>query len=420
MSIACFIDPVDVLYIRGNRLFGGAGEHGEALMPPWPSVASGAIRSHVLVRHDVPLEDYAMGLEGLLKDDLAVLGTPAEPGSFRLRWFSPAVREAEELRPFLPLPQDVFLADDDKAEPVMLHPAKLPDGVASSAPLEKLALLKTDRPAKPKKGMWLNAEGIARWVAGQPISRRDIADSGTLYKLDPRLGIARDIATGSVEEGKLYTSETVAFCRDLHEQEGMTAGFLALVEGADAAIVHDGLLRFGGDGRAARLNKNVDWQPPEPDDVAWQRIEQEKACRLMLVTPGLLPDGWRLPGMQDDGTWRGPAGLTGRVAAAAVARAQVVSGWDLTALTDPRRRNKERRAPGTGHPKPAQRAVPVGSVYWLEGLEGDIRGGLEKLLQEGLWACLPGDEWDRTMANWRQRRAEGFNNVLIGAPAAKN
>ncbi len=405
MSIACFIDPVDVLYIRGNRLFGGAGEHGEALMPPWPSVASGAIRSHVLVRHDVPLEDYAMGLGDLLQNGLAALGTPEEPGTFRLRWFSPAVREGEKLKPFLPRPQDVFIAEENNAEPQMLHSAPLPEGVASSAPLNKLALLKMKGQAKPKGGQWLNAEGIAHWVAGRPITCDDIAGSDTLYKLDARLGIARDLATGSAAEGKIYTSETVSF--------GPNAGFLALVEGTDGAIITDGLLRFGGDGRAARLQRNSSWQIPEPD---WARIEQEGACRLLLTTPGLFAEGWRLPGMQADGTWQGPEGLKGRVAAAAVARAQVVSGWDLTALTDPRRQTKERETPGTGHPKPAQRTVPVGSVYWLENLEGNIRDGLRRLLTEGLWACLPNEAWEKGIANWRQRRAEGFNNVLIGAP----
>lgn len=35
------IEPLDVLILRGNKLFADAGSHGEALMPPWPSVAAG-------------------------------------------------------------------------------------------------------------------------------------------------------------------------------------------------------------------------------------------------------------------------------------------------------------------------------------------------------------------------------------------
>ena len=38
---ALFLEPHDVLYLRGNKLFGDAGAHGEALMPPWPSMAAG-------------------------------------------------------------------------------------------------------------------------------------------------------------------------------------------------------------------------------------------------------------------------------------------------------------------------------------------------------------------------------------------
>ena len=34
MSEDRFIQPVDVLYLRGNRLFDGAGDYSEAQMPP--------------------------------------------------------------------------------------------------------------------------------------------------------------------------------------------------------------------------------------------------------------------------------------------------------------------------------------------------------------------------------------------------
>ncbi len=55
MTILRFIEPVDVLYLRGNLLFGGAGDHAGAQMPPWPSLFSGAIRSRMLIDHGVDL-----------------------------------------------------------------------------------------------------------------------------------------------------------------------------------------------------------------------------------------------------------------------------------------------------------------------------------------------------------------------------
>ncbi|MDW8469618.1 MAG: type III-B CRISPR module-associated Cmr3 family protein [Burkholderiales bacterium] len=62
-------------------------------------------------------------------------------------------------------------------------------------------------------------------------------------------------------------------------------------------------------------------------------------------------------------------GVRGRIVCAAVPRAQVVSGFDLVGWK----------------PKPAQRAVPAGSVYWLELDEGVAAEDLRKLAERGLW-----------------------------------
>jgi CRISPR-associated protein Cmr3 len=126
---------------------------------------------------------------------------------------------------------------------------------------------------------------------------------------------------------------------------------------------------------------------PAPD---WRRIEQERRFRLVLATPGLFADGWRLPGLDADNCWHGPDGCTARLAAAAVNRADMVSGWDLAKW----------------QPKPAQRVAPVGSVYWFEDFQGKTEA-LGKLAAKGFWAMsdYPG----------RSRRAEGFGNILIAA-----
>jgi CRISPR-associated protein Cmr3 len=51
-----FIEPLDVLFLRGNKLFGDPGSFGESLVPPWPSVAAGAIRSALLAHKRVDLQ----------------------------------------------------------------------------------------------------------------------------------------------------------------------------------------------------------------------------------------------------------------------------------------------------------------------------------------------------------------------------
>ena len=67
------IEPLDVLILRGNKLFADAGSHGEALMPPWPSVAAGALRSRMLADARIDPAAFANG-----KAVWDRLGRPAE------------------------------------------------------------------------------------------------------------------------------------------------------------------------------------------------------------------------------------------------------------------------------------------------------------------------------------------------------
>ncbi len=306
-----FLEPLDVLYLRGNKLFGAAGDHGESLMPPWPSLAAGAIRSRLMA-------------EGETLESLA---------SFQLTRFGLARQtnhgEAEAL---WPLPADVIVTQDDKSSPAKLtaptylRPTAPPAGIASSHALPLLPALCADQPGKPVRGLWLNKAGIAAWLAGQPIRPAHLLRSSELWKTDNRLGIALDPSTRSAADGKIYTTETVALCQGV--------GFMARSTGHRRTLANGDLVRLGGDGRAAKVSI-VSAPLPATD---WARIESEGRFRLILTSPGIFPAGWQ------------PEGIPATLLAASVSRAETISGWDLF----------------TGKPKPAQRIAPTGSVYWYE------------------------------------------------------
>ena len=80
-----FIEPLDVLFLRGNQLFGEPGSYGEALMPPWPSVAAGALRTRILSDDSVDMAAFAAGRAAHPQ-----LGTPQAPGGFVLQGFQVA------------------------------------------------------------------------------------------------------------------------------------------------------------------------------------------------------------------------------------------------------------------------------------------------------------------------------------------
>jgi CRISPR-associated protein Cmr3 len=369
-----FLDPVDVLHLRGNRQFGAPGSFGAAQMPPWPSLVSGALRARILAASGAPLTAIR---DGALPDSLAAVLTP-ELGSFRLAALLGGERRQGRIAPLLALPADLVW---DAAGAHLLRPEPLP--VRTSAPLPALPVL-TAAPAKPRAGGWLREAGIRAWLAGRAPAASEILPSADLWATDLRPGIARDAATGTAADGALFSSEAVA-PRPPWVSEGHGFGFLAGIQGAGGLLHATGLLRLGGDGRAAAVAPAA--APPAPDYAA---LAAARRFRLLLLTPGLFAGGWRLPGLEADGRWAPPgAGFTARLAAAAVPRAAVVSGWDLARQ----------------QPKPAWRAAPAGSVYWLDQYSGDA-AALERLAAAGLPCDLPVAA---------ERRAEGFNSVWLAA-----
>lgn len=397
-----FIEPLDVLYLRGNKLFGDAGSYGEALMPPWPSLAAGALRSRMLADHGTDLTAFAQARERLpgLSDALhACLGTPQKPGKFRVSLFTLACREQGQVQPCFPLPADVVVtakALDDAAylQPTAPHPA-----LSSSYALPQSPLLRAAGPAKPQGNLWLNATGLGAYLNGEKLGQEHLLRGGELWQFDHRLGIALNGAQRTVAKGMLYTAQTVALNRRDGRNQGQDVGFLVGVDGASGLLPENGLLRFGGDGRGAALQTvSSENLLPAPDG---RRIERDRRFRLVLATPGLFADGWRLPGLDANNRWQGPDGCTARLVAAAVNRADTVSGWDLAKWSQVDESGRKK-----GGPKSAQRIAPVGSVYWFEDFQGKAET-LGKLAAEGFWAMS--DYPDSS------RRAEGFNNLFIAA-----
>lgn len=368
-----FIEPLDVLILRGNRLFADAGSHGEALMPPWPSVAAGAVRSRMLSDAGIDAGAFGKGqlqLEGGLQ---AVLGSVQKPGSFRLTHFGLARRAHNGTETVLellfPLPADINVNDQDHAtalKPMELHPA-----LASSYPLPHTPTLQQAAAGKPKNGLWLTAAGMRAWQAGEALQAQHWLAASELWALDSRLGIALEAGRNTVAEGQLYTSEAAAL------KPGV--GFVARISGAAGSLPGSGLLRFGGDGHAARVQA-CRVELPRCDSAALARAGK---FRLLLTTPAIFAEGWRLPGTDEYGRWHFN-GASARLVSAVLPRLETLSGWDVA----------------KGQPKPALRAVPTASVYWLDDFQGDATA-LDALVEQGL------------ALDSAARRAEGFNNCLL-------
>lgn len=372
-----FIEPLDVLFLRGNKLFGDPGSHGESLVPPWPSAAAGALRSHLLAQDGTDLAAFAKGLI-----THPSLGTPAAPGTFALTAFTLA-RQLDDgtLQTLHALPADLVVTDKDgdakHIQSLRLHAPHT--GLLSSSGFAQVPVLAETERRKATSGLWLSQAGWQRYLNGQlPNAEHDLVKTSELWAIDSRVGIGLNADTLSADDGKLFTTQAVAF--------KPRVGFVASVRGA--TLPAQGSLRLGGDGRAAS-SQSVDHQAPQVDLHA---IATQGRCRVVLTSPGLFAQGWLPNGFQcqsDGHHWLNLHDVRARLVCATVPRSETISGWDLA----------------NWQPKAALRAAPTGSVYWLDQLQASPEA-LGKLADSGFWS----DACEDT-----HRRAEGFNRFAFAA-----
>ncbi|MCY4263948.1 MAG: type III-B CRISPR module-associated protein Cmr3 [Gammaproteobacteria bacterium] len=393
-----FIEPLDVLILRGNKLFGDPGSYGECLVPPWPSVAAGAIRTQMLLEDGFDLAEYGRG-----EREHPTLGTPRNSGSFVLTEFYLARKGAGEKVEVLMSPPADLIIGSDKEQVSQISPQLLSPKLQFSFPLGQLPILaQGEERAKPQGGYWLTQDAYRNYLQGYMPTRDQLVHSSELWSFESRVGIGLSRYSRSVERGKLFTTQALVMHKrgnnvpkDFSSGDckitDYTVGFVASVGGA--APPKNGLLRFGGDGRAASLSpvSSADLANLGESDV-YEKITSTRRCRLVLTSPGLFPGGWKLPVTGKGNFVKLPGKLNAKLVSAAVSRHEIISGWDLASQ----------------QPKAANRVAPIGSVYWLEDLEsesGSLEVALRKLVKDGLWQEPCEDAG---------RRAEGFNRCAIG------
>ncbi len=393
MTVSVFIEPFDVLFLRGNKLFGASGSYGESLVLPWPSVPAGAIRSALLASKGHDLGEFA---RSEIKDD-PELGTPESPqsGTFRLSGFHLARRFVDgRIERLYAAPADLSATEENGRTIIRrMQPKSICNSLQSSCTTPQLAVLAEQERSKPQTGYWLPQEQWTCYLRGEDLKEDQLLRAEDLWKIDERVGIALDPTTRRAADGQLFSMQAVALHKAEHQHgsaSDYSVGFLADISGAE--LPEQMLLRFGGDGRAAQATRQEHEAPEAPDECDYQSLLESQKCRLILTSPGLFEDGWMPTGVKkekDGSSLRFElGGVKARLVCAAVPRTEVVSGFDVA----------KRR------PKPAQRVAPIGSVYWLDELEASKKA-LRGLAEQGLWSGPEAEDPSRSV--------EGFNRFTF-------
>lgn len=322
------IDPLDTLFFRDAKPFSaGSDTWADSVFPPNPSVIYGALRTAWFAHNGF---------------DPAIIDTEEdETRNLRITGLSLLYGENKRDR-YYPAPLDCVVRKDGKNnELFLLKPRMAP--TASKAPCT--FILSDEDGAEVE-----NAEGLLDLITftdylstqDDPYSWRELAG---IKLTEPKVGIKRDRTTLTSEDAMLYRTGMLRL-----ENTSFLVDFDGLL------LPEQGFLKLGGEG------KGVAYSVLEKDDVKMPKIDGS-CFKLYLSTPALFANGW-LPGWIDERTMEGKYDLPGgetvnlRLFAAAIGKSVPVSGYDM----------KRRR------PKPILKAVPPGSVYFFEVMEGNADG----------------------------------------------
>ena len=159
------------------------------MVPPWPSVAAGALRSALLADRGY---DFGAFARGEVED--VELGTPKLPGTFTITAFQIARRHADrEVEPLYGVPADLSVANAEHGELEVRRIA--PHGgiaVCTSSSTPQLPVLGTPNRAKPVGECLITAEGWRRHLAGEDLDQGHTVRSAELWRSESRIGIALD------------------------------------------------------------------------------------------------------------------------------------------------------------------------------------------------------------------------------------
>ncbi len=363
MSQTFFLDPLDVLLFRDGRPQVTGDSHvGHGLFPPPPTTLYGAFRSAVMAHAGAQFTAYHEGHQpaheafaSLAPQPavVAAVGTPESPGTLALEQTLLAYRDGTRVAALFPAGLDLARPKTGGGASLLLTPRTVPAALRTSLPPGLAPLGAPDDTSAFLEAMrgFLDADAFTRYLCGEApatlhhptgswqdgAEQAGEADRPLIYGEEVRTSVSLDDKTGTAAEGMLFST------RYTRLRPGY--GLLATIAHAPG-LPEKGLLRVGGEQRPVAYQPAT---PALPDASAVQQRVQEGRLRLILTTPAPFARGWKPDFLGDDlkGTLHG---VPVRLVAAAVGRYGIVAGWDMA----------------TNRPRPARRAAPAGSVYFLQ------------------------------------------------------
>ena len=328
------LEPVDTWFFRDGTPFtmGEAPqENVGSLFPPHPPTVVGALRAALALGNGWSGRGpWSRDLCDVLGDGPDTLGTISLDGPFLLRDGEPLFR----------VPRHVVGAAIDAgwAPSALLRPGALVACDLGERPFPEVVGDNRRRDEAADKletgaDYWLTPAGLGAVLHGRVPPGSTVISGRRLWSDEPRIGLERDVATHTAQEGRLYST------RHVRLERGVALGvrLSGLPDNWDPPFGR--LLPLGGE---SRLASSREWR----SDVRFDSPRDEIAERAALIA--LSPVDLDEDALFGRRTLDTPVGY--RVVSACLDRPQRVGGWD----------SLMRR------PLPTRSVLPPGSVLFCE------------------------------------------------------
>ncbi|MGQ9609370.1 MAG: type III-B CRISPR module-associated protein Cmr3 [bacterium] len=353
-----FIKPNDTLFFRDGKPFTmGEQTEGSGIFPPFPPTVYGAIRAKYIAEKG--------GLKKFLNGEMrSEIGTDKEKGAFRIK----NILISNNNNTLYPAPRDIVRSSHDGN----IHRLVKKENILIS-PMINLNLLWScvDGKVEYNEKDYITQDSIISYLEGKDKDLIVINQSNFVVN-EPKVGIGRNPKTRTSEESKLYR---ISMYR-------LKDGYGLLVDFEGIEISSSGLIRLGGEGKTANYTVTNNEFSINTKLIS-EYIDRERQFKLYLASPTIFKNGW-VPDQLDTKTmiWN-YKNLKLRLITTAIGKPINIGGWDIV----------------SNAPKVMRRAVPSGSVYYFELIDGSGAEVLKELNCQNISDFLP---------------EEGFGYCLIG------
>jgi len=350
------IDALDTLFFRDGKPFTmGEDTWANGLFLPYPSVFYGALRSAYFAKHIEKLnkasnnDDPTKGLK--IKGIYYFIGGDI----------------------YVPLPADCVKEKDDKDKTIKVSTLSMKKNEnQNGCPTDYILSYDND---KKIANVW---EGLVRGSMFKKylmlqVSEFSIKTISDYVMSEPKIGIARSSKTHSSKEGMLYRVDMKRLENKKGEKMTIVVEFEGLDDLSEKVLMKPkrGLMKLGGEGKAVSY-KECDKECGNKISFDKFNLENNR-FKLYLSTPAIFKNGW-IPKWIDEKTLIGEyKEFKLKLLTASIGKPIHIGGFDIKARK----------------PKPMYKAVPAGSVYYFEVIEGNLQKAFEIFNQKAISDVYP-------------------------------